>query len=240
MKNLFILLAISILIMPSCRYRNRHHVSGDGPTHTETRNLTGFTGVESRGSIDLEVSQGDYLVRVEADQNLLQYIETVVENGRLVVQFKDGISIGDYHTAKLYVRSPEFSVIEARGSGNIKGNGSISNKNKMDVTVDGSGEMELSVDCPTIITHTNGSGDINLRGETRNLEAGVGGSGNVLLSDLKAENVKVSIHGSGNVEVYASEMLDATISGSGNVSYKGSPKITTTVHGSGEVSKMDD
>ena len=37
---------------------------------------------------DIIASQGSYNIKVEIDQNLLQYVETVVENGRLIVRFK--------------------------------------------------------------------------------------------------------------------------------------------------------
>ena len=71
------------------------------------------------------------------------------------------------------------------------------------------------------------------------LPSTLSGSGDVKLADLKAETVKVSIHGSGDTEIFASESLDVEIFGSGDVHYKGEPKISSSIHGSGEVSKMD-
>ncbi len=214
-------------------------MSGNGTTGTETRAISGFSGVETHGDIDLVVSEGSFNVKVEADQNLLQYIETTVENGHLVVGFQRGISIRDINTAKVYVTAPELNDFETHGSGNINSQGKISDKNKMTVNVSGSGDIELQLDCPVIITETHGSGNFSIGGEIKNVSTTVSGSGDVKLSDLKAESVKVSIHGSGNTELFASESLDVDIFGSGDVHYKGSPKISSSIHGSGELSKMD-
>lgn len=237
-KYIFFLAGV-LMLMPSCRYRHGRHISGNGPTVTEMRNITGFTGVETRGSINIIVSQGSYSVKVESDQSLLQYIETVVENGRLIVRFRNDVSIGDYHDAEVYVSAPELNTFETRGSGNIKGEEKISDKNKISVIVSASGDIELKLDCPVIETKTHGSGGIKLDGESKNIFCEVNASGDVEASGLKAETAKVSIHGSGNAEVFASESLDAEIFASGDVHYKGEPKITSSVHGSGEVSKMD-
>jgi len=238
-KLFFLLAASSALIMSSCRYSHRRHVSGSGSTGTETRSVSGFTGVETHGAIDLVVRQGDFNVKVEADQNLLQYIETTVENGHLVIGFRNGLSIEDINTAKVYVSAPELNDFETHGSGNINGEGKISDKNKIAINVSGSGDVKLHIDCPAVVTETHGSGNLTIDGESKSISTTVSGSGDVKLADLKAETVKVSIHGSGDTEVFASESLDADIFGSGNVHYKGEPKISSSIHGSGEVSKMD-
>src|SRR4051794_23290326 len=101
MNKLFFLLTCSLITMSSCYYSNRRHVSGNGSSGTETRTITGFTGVETHGDIDVVVNQGNFSVKVEADQNILQYIETTVENGHLVVGFRRGISIGDFNSARV-------------------------------------------------------------------------------------------------------------------------------------------
>jgi hypothetical protein len=239
MIKLFFLLSVPMLFMSSCRYVHGRHVSGNGSTGTETRAVNGFTGVETRGAIDLVVRQGDFNVKVEADQNLLQYIETTVENGHLVVGFRNGISIEDINTARVYVSAPELNDLETHGSGNISGEGKISDKNKIVINVSGSGDIELHIDCPAVVTETHGSGNITIDGDSKSLSTTVTGSGDVKLAGLKAETVKASIHGSGNTEVFASESLDVEIFGSGDVHYRGEPKISSSIHGSGEVSKMD-
>ena len=129
------MLAAIVMMMSSCHYVNGRHISGNGSTGTEQRNITGFTGVETHGSIDIIVSQGNYNIKVEIDQNLLQYVETIADKGHLVVRFRQGVSIGDYNHAKVYVTAPELNDFETHGSGNISGQGKIADKNKMDIDI---------------------------------------------------------------------------------------------------------
>jgi Putative auto-transporter adhesin, head GIN domain len=239
MKKLLLLLSVVTIVFSSCRYGMGKRVHGNGNIATEQRSVTGFTGVQTHGSIDIIVSQGSFKVEVESDQNLLQYIETNVENGNLVVRYKNGIWLTDHRGAKVHVTAPVLNDFEIHGSGNITSEGKISDSNKMNLQISGSGDLRLNLDCPEIKTGTHGSGNIVLTGETRNFSSEISGSGGVRASDLKAENVKVSVHGSGDTDVTASVSLDVTISGSGDVRYKGSPKINTEVHGSGSVTKTD-
>jgi len=238
MNKYLLLLTGLIVVTCSCHYVNSRHISGNGNVSSEQRNVTGFTGVESHGDIDIIASQGSFNIKVETDQNLLQYIETIVDNGRLIVRFRQGISLMHLSTAKVYVTAPELNAFETHGSGNISSQGKISGKNKIDIDVSGSGDIELDLDCPEVKSETHGSGNITLTGETKNFSCRTTGSGDVKAASLKAENVKTSIHGSGDNEVFASESLDVEIFGSGDVHYKGEPKISTSVHGSGSVTKM--
>jgi hypothetical protein len=52
------------------------------------------------------------------------------------------------------------------------------------------------------------------------------------LASLRAE---VSIAGSGDVEVSATEALSASIAGSGDVHYRGKPAVKRSIAGSGDV-----
>jgi hypothetical protein len=239
MDKFLFLLAGSIIVLSSCHYMGGKHVSGNGTMSTEQRNVTGFTGAETHGDIDIVAAQGGFNVKVEADQNLLQYIETNVENGRLIVRFRDGISVMDYKTAKVYVTAPELNAFETHGSGNISSQGKMADKNKMDIKISGSGDIQLELDCPVVKTETSGSGNITLSGEAKNVSCETTGSGDIKAGNLKAETVKISVHGSGDAEVFASESLTVEVFGSGDVHYKGEPKISTSIHGSGSVTKMN-
>ena len=59
-----------------------------------------------------------------------------------------------------------------------------------------------------------------------------------MANDLKADAVKVVVHGSGNAKVHAKDALIAEIHGSGDIIYGGAPaKVRNSVSGSGTISK---
>src|SRR5437868_7649393 len=78
MKNISLFAAAVAIIFSSCRFVEGQRIRGDGNVRTEQRNVTGFSGVETHGSIDIEVTQGDYKITVESDQNIIPYILTEV------------------------------------------------------------------------------------------------------------------------------------------------------------------
>lgn len=240
MKKSFVFLAALITMLSSCHYVGGQRIKGNGRMSTEQRNITGFTGVETHGSIDIIVTKGSaFKVEVECDENLLQYVETEVRDGRLKVHFRNNVWITHYNSAKVHVTAPELTAFETHGSGNITGEGKISNDNKISILISGSGDIRLDLDCPKIETSTHGSGNITLSGESKDLGSTINGSGNVRAGNLKVETAKVAVHGSGDTDIFASISLDVKVFGSGDVHYKGSPSVNTEVHGSGAVNKIN-
>ena len=88
MKTIFVLLltTISLNTFATCET-----IQGNGNLKKETRNASGYTGIELQGSMDVQVDYGSSnSIIVEADENLLPYIETEVENGNLKIRQKKG------------------------------------------------------------------------------------------------------------------------------------------------------
>lgn len=239
MKSIFSFCLLAVMIFSSCRFVENRRIKGDGNVTTAQRSITGFAGVETRGFIDIEVSQGDYKVTVEADQNMIPYILTDIHDGNLVVSLKDDFNSYSFTSAKVIISAPALHVFHTSGSGNITGRGKITDTNKMELGIGGSGNVDLDINSPSVNAEIGGSGNMTLRGETKEFVSKTNGSGNTEAYDLKSETVKVSIYGSGNTNVFASVKLTAEIFGSGNVNYKGNPQINSSSHGSGSVSSAN-
>ena len=71
------------------------------------------------------------------------------------------------------------------------------------------------------------------------LDVTVAGSGDMVAPKLEARTAKVSILGSGDATIWATERLSATVAGSGDVTYFGKPQVSRTVAGSGSVMAAD-
>jgi len=235
MKLIFIPALLSTLVLTSCRFVEGRHIQGDGDLTKEQRSVSTFTGVETHGSINIVVTPGDFKVVAESDRNILPYIVTEVQNNILVVSFKEGFNGYNFTSATVYVTAPALAVFKTRGSGNIKSAGKFSGGNKSEISVGGSGDIKLEINSPVIDADISGSGNITLAGEAKDFTSEINGSGDMHAFDLNAENVRSSVHGSGNTEISASVKLDAEIFGSGDVKYKGSPQVNSSIHGSGAV-----
>jgi hypothetical protein len=216
-------------------------VEGNGNLKKETRNASGYTAVSSGGAFDVEISYGtSNSITVEADENLLPYIETVVEGNELKLRAKKGYNLKTKNKMKVAVSLTKLTALRVSGSGNVKGDGNFSNDGTTDISISGSGDIKLNFDrFAAMEVKISGSGNMHLKGkETSKVNAAVSGSGNIDAYDVSASEVTARVSGSGNVNITASKSIDATISGSGNVNYKGSAAdIKQHTSGSGKVRK---
>ncbi len=230
---------LSFLIFSSCGYTNGKRIEGNGNISTQERNTGNFTGVSASGSIDIIVMDGPaHSLKIETDENLMDYVEVKNNNGSIEVYTKEGYNLKPEKGIKVYATAPAFSRLEVSGSGKIKSNGKIKSEG-LHTEVSGSGDIILDIDAPEIDAEIAGSGSATLSGTTRDFSASVSGSGDIRCFNLLSENTEIDIAGSGNAEVYASKSLDVDVAGAGNVRYKGNPSIKQNIAGAGSVRKAE-
>jgi hypothetical protein len=217
-KKLFVILMIVALSLSACSVLpvNLNIIQGSGKVTSETRNVSGFTGIDLRGSPDVDVAFGEpEAVVVEAEDNIVPLIETKVENNQLVIGLKNNTSISTTKPIRVHVTMKSLDAITLGGSGSVTASNLNGDAIKLDLS---------------------GSGNINLSGTVQSANITLGGSGNVTCDQLKANSVKVEVSGSGNAKVYASDSLEARISGSGSIHYSGNPaQISKNDTGSGSI-----
>jgi hypothetical protein len=239
MKKILLFTLTAIVLFSSCRLITGKRVRGNGNLKTEQRSLGSFDGVASHGSFNVYVSSGAQSVKVEAEENLLPYIETYLDGSTLHVETKEDFWLRPSRGIKIFISSPDFKSIHSYGSGDIIGQSKITDSSKLVLGVNGSADIKMDVDAPEIETEVNGSGDIDLKGETKLFKTEIHGSGDIRAMDLQSENTTVKIYGSGNADVFASVKLDVHVAGSGDVRYKGNAQTSSSIAGSGSVKKID-
>lgn len=240
MKKL--LISFLMLVSLNLSAQSWQTIKGDGNVKNGNRELSNFTSLSSKGAIDVQISYGNSnSIQIIADENLLPYLETTVENGKLIIKPKKNININSSSKMVVYVSMTKINSLELSGSGNINGDGAFGNDGKTEIKVSGSGNIKLSAgsfqDLDLLVS---GSGKINLNGGIANdIKASVSGSGNIDCSNISSNEVDVKISGSGNVKVNAQKSITAAINGSGNLFYKGNAaNISTKVSGSGKAIKI--
>jgi len=126
------------------------------------------------------------------------------------------------------------------GSGQINSNYDVFTNN-LSSDISGSGEIKLSKYVE--VWNNNqisiaGSGVIELKGKSNNNLIDIAGSGEYSSKDLIGDNYQIEISGSGIAIVNAIKNLNIEISGSGEVHFYGNPTVfSKNINGSGEVVK---
>jgi hypothetical protein len=231
MKLLLPLILAGLLI--SCGKENMR-IRGNGIIGSEVRAITAFEGVVLEGSFEVIVTPDTVTeVVVEAETNLIPFIETYVSGTALVVRNRPNTNLRPHDPMRVFVRTPYLRYGEVNGSG-LLSTGQF-NVNYLNLTISGSGQLESGGVVKRVYCFISGSGNIFLNGETDIAELSISGSGNINAYGMPADSAYVNISGSGNMYLNVIDLLDVRISGSGSVYYRGNPFLYTNISGSGSV-----
>jgi len=229
------------LVLGACHNILGKRVRGNGNIKTEDRSVSDFKNVEVDGAAKVLVSQSDHSsVRIECDENLLGYMEVSQQGDRVIIRERHGYHLVPTNDIKVYVSTKVYNQIKVSGAVDIIGQSKISNPEDLALSVSGAGDIKMDVDAPRLTADVSGSGSVDLKGQTKDVDLDLTGAGHAHCYDLLAENTKVDISGAGDAEVFASVKLEATVSGAGNVNYKGNATtVNQHVSGAGSVHKAD-
>jgi hypothetical protein len=233
MKKRLIRIVLALFLC-ACSLRT---VQGSGRLVTESREVRNFDRVSLTGSGEVALTQGDEeSLIIETDRNVMQYITSEVEGGKLTLGPERGTIVRPTRlTFTLGVK--DLDGLTVSSSGDIAAEST--HTDRLEIVVSGSGGVRIdALTAQEVEVRISGSGDVELDGQVKELYLDISGSGKYHGGDLRSETTSVTISGSGEATVWTTESLDASISGSGSVSYYGDPETDVSRSGSGEVNDL--
>lgn len=212
-------------------------VNGDGPVVTETRATGSYSGIHYalQGNLHIDSGSGNS-VEIRAQQNIINVIETYINNHTLFIRLRNSTVIHSHEPIEVYLKTTDPALIHLSGSGNIIASKTISSP-ELNIESSGSGNIQLQqVQTGKLQARVSGSGKIEvLQGSATTEKIQLSGSGQALLSGMQADTAYTQTSGSGQIMLWVNQYLESEISGSGIVRYKGSPEVKKRISGSGEV-----
>jgi hypothetical protein len=203
MKKLIILSLGLLVCLTGCSIlHNPDRVKGSGIMKNEKRSLAPFSSLEMKchGTIQVRFQEQNQL-EISGDDNIVPLITTEVKNDTLYIQ-----------SSREYAPKDKLQI-------------TLSIPNLKRFVFTGAGEADLAnVKNDRLEILMNGAGSLTATGETKEAEITLAGAGSVDAKNLHAVNVQVNSTGVGQVDIYATEKLDARASGVGEINYYGKPK----------------
>lgn len=197
-----IALLIGLMSAMNCNVGNSGGLTGSGNKKSEKRDVSGFMEIEASGAVTLEiVSQKDFSVEVEADDNLLSLIKTEVSGDVLKISSKDKISPKTKILVK--VSMPELDSLNVSGA---------------------SAATATNLKADLLKLEASGASKIKVEGQANILESNASGASGIDAEGLKVENADVEASGASNTTVSATNDLKANASGASTIYYTGEPK----------------
>jgi hypothetical protein len=246
MRFVALILALPLAAVPlaACSFNSngdesKPGVAGSGSGTTRSYSVADFTGVELRGSDDVDVRVGTgFSVRAEGPSEQLDKLKIEKVGDTLRVGRINGNSFswgsGDHKGVKIFVTMPRIAEASIAGSGDMavdRVEGQSFNGSSA-----GSGNLEVAaINVETGKFSIAGSGDIGLKGSAKKLTIDIAGSGGVDAPGLTAQGAEVSIAGSGSVRATVKGGAAVSMMGSGDVDLGPDAKCATSKMGSGDV-----
>jgi len=212
---------------------------GNGQIESEKRQLGSFSEIHLTGNFELVLKSGpkNQLIIV-TDENLLDYIETEIDNREL--QVRTDKKLQSDHGIKLFVTYQELNKILSAGASIIKSDGPIKSE-RLELNIPGASLVDLQLDVGDLDVMLAGAGSVKLRGKASNQILSLNGVGHVEASELESRWCEVTVSGMGEAEVNVKENLVARVNGVGSINYRGNPEnVDEKVSGLGTIRPATD
>jgi hypothetical protein len=231
---LCIILALSAATL-ACRVSLPNTVRGSGRIISEERQVSGFSSVSVGGGMQLRVIQGaDFSCVVEAEDNLLPYILTEVEQNRLIISFESGRSYRTGNPIRITVSLPEVDGLTASGGSRIRAE-ELEGAELLLAASGGSRVTIRQLGYQRLEANLSGGSQAELAGQVEAMTATMSGGGQYRAEDLRTVTASVAASGGGEVRVWVEESLQADLSGGSRMDYYGSPLLTQNTSGGSTV-----
>jgi len=208
-------------------------IKGNGDVVKEDRSVSGFDGISVGGAFDVFLTQGSTeALTIEAESNLMEYIETEVIGGTLRIKSEENLKPNK--SIKLYITLKDIKELDVSGACDIVSENRLK-LDDLELDVSGAADVELSLELNKLEADFSGASDIQLAGSANELELDISGAGELDAMEFEVEKVRLEVSGAASAKVFATSELDVEVSGAATVKYKGNPQVNSEVSGAGSV-----
>lgn len=228
-----IIIAVALLACSACSFitvngKSQVEFLGTSGKNTITASSTiidkefqveDFNRISSSGAFDFVYSTGDPYVSISAPDNIMEYLDVRIKDGKLYIETDRSIRIKKLNKIIVTVHSPILNGLEISGAGDfhattgltaedfkagISGAGNLKinglKAGDVSIKVSGAGDVDVTgLECNGIDVSISGAGNVTLAGKAESADLGISGAGNINVKDLDCENVSSRISGAGHV-----------------------------------------
>jgi hypothetical protein len=215
MKTFAWLALLLPLLVAGCHHGYRAEVQGNGKRVVQKRQVPSFASISTNGAFNVEVTcKKDLSVEVEGDENIVELVNTEVENN--ILRLSNSSNYSATEPVKIKISVPNLEGLSVNGAGHFDIKGMDNDKFEID---------------------SNGAPSITVAGNTKVIDIDSNGAGKIDTHNLRASRAVVDSKGVSRIDLDVTEQLDVTVSGPSSVTYRGDPVVNKTIHGPGKVEK---
>lgn len=216
-------------------------IQGSGTLASEERQLSGVHGVTLSTFGDLTITIGNQeSLQIEAEDNLLPYIETEVRSGVLTIRTKPNINVRPTRSVRFNLTAKRMDALTVTSNGNITA--PALQADRFAATISSNGDILLAgleADSLQVKISSNGNLTIN-GGEVKRQTVDLTSSGQYKAGAMRSQSADIRLSSNGGATIWVTGSLNARLSSSGNVSYYGRPAISAATPAGGRLVSLGD
>lgn len=200
-------------------------VGGSGNVVTREYDVKDFHSVRLAGIGSLSIDQtGEESLRIEAEDNLLDYLKVEVRGHELYLGVENKVSLRPTRSINYFLTVKDLEGIALTGSGSI--HTSPLQASSLAISLTGSSDLDtgrLSIE-KDFSLRLSGSGHSEMQSiKAENGEIIISGSGKMRSDEIEMAQIKLGITGAGDMRFrnVRAESIETHISGSGNIELDG-------------------
>lgn len=206
-------------------------IQAENGIKTEIRDIRNFHAITVSAGIDLFISMGGKEeVKVVADGEIIDDIETTVRGGTLHVTFKEGNWFNIFNWGrtqkprKVFVQVKELKGIHVSSGADVKSENRLRGKH-LEMKASSGCDADLEVDYEVIKLETSSGSDVRLKGIAGSFIAHASSGSDINARNLDAVVCDVTVNSGSDATVSAREELTAKASSGGDIRYYGNPQV---------------
>lgn len=211
--------------------------TGNGEMAEEAREVGDFDAVSVESGLEAEVRAGDEAsVTVRIDANLIDLVETVVEDGTLHIRpIRPGLALRARVEDRVEVVVPRLRALSASGGADLEAEDVL--RGMASASASGGGDLVVEgIDAQRLDLESSGGGNLRASGRTEALTASASGGADIEAEELSADRARATASGGADIELGEMGSLDAEASGGASICYTGQPEeLEGTTSGGGSI-----
>ncbi len=235
-------------------------VRGSGTVVEEARDISNISSVELAMTGVMHITMGDKeSLTIHAEDNLLNYIQTNVSLGKLVIKTREGIDLQPTKPISYDLTVSKLSAITISSDGDIDTADLTSDS--FSIKISSSGNLSITkLDCSSLQIVSSSSGDTTVdnlasdsisvtisssgnveiqNGQVQQQNIQISSSGEYRAKTVSSSTAQVTISSSGSATIQVSDQLSGMLGSSGNVYYVGNPTININSTSSGSAIQVN-
>lgn len=192
----------------------------------QERAVQSYNGILIEATIEAEIEYSDTEenIVIEANENLHSFIEVDYINNKLRIRLKNNVNIRNKAVLKAYITTKNpITEFSASGASSITTIGSNIASN-VHLNISGASKFKGTISTPSLKVRMSGASNANLQGEARSLNCIMSGASLFGSYDLLVDEAKMNLSGASMANLSIHGTIDLTATGASSLIYKGDGK----------------